>query len=253
MGQGANIITLSSDSNTGNLVFDLKAPISLSLNSNSQSVGSIGFVLRDVYSEVKGPAVEVFTGAVSMGNTLRVYIPSQNFVGSTAYGTWGTRSNTGGIVNSRDFFGSISLAGADGLSAGDQIFLLPGRVTLSHNAATLLPDTLNNSTQIQLFNQLDSSALSVMGELGASSQPLPETKMSAPVVTSTGVELRWTGPGLLMASPDLASNLVWDYTQNPDEFIKPPFFILFRDLQGGSRDRYFFRMAIPWSVGTQNN
>lgn len=238
---------MSSDPDTGNLVFDLKAPISLSLSSDYQGGGTIGFVLRNVYSEAKGPAVEVFTGTVSQGNTLRVYIPSQNFVGSIGYGTFGTRANTGGIINSRDFFGSIAIGGADDLSAGDQIVLLPGRVTIAHNAATLLPETLNNSTQIQFFRPLGSSALSVMGGVGASSVPLPETKISTPIVTSTGVELSWTGPGLLMASSDLGSNSPWSFTRNPDEAFKPPMFILFRDLPNDGLERYFFRMAMPWN------
>ncbi len=250
MGQSEDIVTLTSDSDTGNLVFDLKSPISLSLNSDYGG-GTIGFVLRNVYSEVKGPAVELFTGTLNeegVVNTLRVYIPSQNFVSSTSYGTWGTRSNTGGIINPRDFFGSVTITGADDLRAGDQIVLLPGKVTVAQNAATLLPETLNNSTQIQFFNLLDSSALSVMAGLGASSVPLPETKMSAPVVTSTGVELSWTGPGLLMAAPDLGGNIPWFFSQNPNEASRPPIFILFRDLQKDDRRRCFFRMAMPWNA-----
>jgi hypothetical protein len=248
MGQGVNIVTMSSDPDTGNLVFDLKAPISLSLSSGKPGHSAIGFVLREVYSEAKGPAVEVFTGVDASKSSLRVYIPSQGLVGSVSYGTWGTRANTGGTINSRDFFGSVSLDGADDLSAGDQIVLLPGKVTLSHSATTLLPETLNNSTQIQFFEPLDSSALSVAAGLGASSTPLPETKMGAPVLTPTGVELSWTGPGLLTASPDLGANPLWDFTQNPNDSIKPPAFIFFRDLPGDSRDRYFFQMAMPWNM-----
>lgn len=251
MAQGQDIVALSSDSETGNLVFSLKAPISLSLISDYPRGATIGFVLRNVYSEAKGPAVEVFTGpliAEGVINTLRVYIPSQNFVSSTSYGTWGTRANTGGIINSRDFFGSISISGADDLNAGDQIVLLPGQLTMAHNAATLLPETLNNSTQIQLFNPLNSSALSVMGGVGASSVPLPETKISAPVVTSSGVRLSWTGPGLLTAAPNPGGNVPWFYSQNPDGASKPPIFIFFRDLQKDNRERCFFRMAMPWNT-----
>lgn len=253
MGQGEDIVTMSSDPDTGNLVFNLKAPVSLSLSSDKQGGGTIGFVLREIYSEADGPAVGIFAGTNISESSLRVYIPSQNFVGSVSYGTWGTRSNTGGIINSRDFFGTVSLDEADDLNAGDQIVLLPGRVTIAHNAASLLPETLNNSTQVQFFNPLDSSALSVASGIGASSVTLPETKISTPTLTATGVNLSWTGPGLLTASPDLGDNPLWVYTQNANDAIKPPVFIFFSDLQGDSRNRYFFRMAMPWNANASDD
>lgn len=250
MAQGEDIATLTTDLESGKLVFSLKAPIALSLSSDYQG-GSIGFVLQNVYSDVKGPAVEVFTGAASgvdVNNTLRVYIPSQNFVGSTSYGTWGTRSNAGGIINSRDFFGSIALDGSSDLNAGDQIIILPGQVMIGTSAATLLPESLSNSTRFQFFNPLTSSALSVSAGIGASSVPLPKTSVNAPVVTQGGVEVSWTGPGLLEASPDLGDTVPWFFSQNPNNASKPPLFIPFRDLQKDGQTQCFFRMAMPWET-----
>lgn len=240
------VAQMTADPNSGRLVFSLNAPIALSVSTDYTNGGTIGFVLRNVYSEAKGSAVGVFTNVFNgsgVENTLRAYIPRLNVTTTTSYGTWGTRPNSSGDITARDFFGSITLNGFD-LVAGDQVILLPGQVTLQANAANLLPETLNDATDFQFIHPGTSASLSTAAGIGAITVTLPPTTVNVSV-TPTTVVVNWTGPGILQQSGDLGLTMPWETIISNANELQPPR-TFFRSII--SRQSNFYRMATPWNL-----
>ncbi len=180
----------------GKIVFTLNEPVSLSLDTGVGSNFTLGFVLRDVYSPAHGPAVDGFVSASSSESELRTYLPSLNRTSTGGFGTWGSRSNTGGDIDATDFFGAVTLGNPDPLPAGAQVVLLPGQVVLGVSDPAFLPDDLNDATEIAFFNPLVGQVVSAEVGIGAAVVAREQPRLQIEV-GETEVVVDWQGPGLL--------------------------------------------------------